>query len=223
MTAETRSPVSKVFKWLGLLLLAGIISAVLIGGVGTGWDLDRMWDKVRWSAEHRTLTGHPTCDDRAWLRPIEIDTALPFYLPDPVDHPVEQAFDDNRATAWWQQWPPLAPGESRIAWTFRQPETVRLVCLVGGWARDTNTYTTTGRPSKIKLTSAKGCDEKTVKLPDHLSPTGKVKGGAWEEFSIQFECKRTKILRLWIESIYPSKGEESQQGHVAISEVAFYG
>jgi hypothetical protein len=220
---KTRSPVFKVFAWLGVLLLGGLICAIAIGGLFTGWPADRTWEKVHWSVEHKTLTGHPTCDDPAWLRRIEIDRANQYYLPDPHDHPVAHTFDDDPATAWWQKWPPAAPGVSRVAWTFQDPETVKLVCLIGGWARDTNTYTTTGRPSKIKLTSAKGCDEKTLTLPDHVSPGGMVKGGAWEEFSIQFECERTKILRLWIESVYPSIGEESQQGHIAISEVAFYG
>jgi hypothetical protein len=222
MTAETGSRFSKGSKWVGGVVLGGIIGAILIGGSITGWPLERMWDKVRWSVEHRTVGGHPTCDDPAWLRPIEIDSGLAFYIPDPLDHPVAQSFDDDRATAWWQQWPAPAPEESRIVWSFRQPETLKLVCLIGGWARDTKTLATTGRPRKIKLTSDEGCAEKPITLPNYVSSTGGVKGGAWEEFSIQFGCKADTV-RLWIESIYPPLGGEGQQGHVAISEVAFYG
>ena len=79
------------------------------------------------------MRGTPTCDDPAWLYPIEIDSATPFYLPDPNDHPVAQTYDDDRATAWWQEWPE-PPGYSRIASTFQQAETVKLVCLIGGGA-----------------------------------------------------------------------------------------
>ena len=223
MTAEKRSPVVKVFAWLGVLLLGGFICAIVIGGLFTGWPADRTLKKVVWSVEHKTLTGHPTCDDPAWLQRIEIERASQYYLPDPLDHPVAYTFDRDAATAWWQQWPPPAPSESRVTWTFQDSETVKLVCLIGGWARDTHTYTTTGRPSKIKLTSPEGCEEKTLVLPDHVSPGGMVKGGAWVDYSIPFECRNAKTLKLWIESVYPSLGEESQQGHVAISEVAFYG
>ena len=97
-----------------------------------------------------------------------------------------------------------------------------LVCLIGGWSRDTATYKTTGRPKKIKL-SAKACDEETVKLPNEVSPTGGVQGGAWAAFSIPYECKAS-LVRLYIASIYPPvEGGETQQSYVAISDIAFYG
>jgi hypothetical protein len=219
---ETGSLVFKAFKWVGGLLLGGLIAAVVLGGLFTGWPIDRTWKKVRWSAEHGSLKGTPTCDDPAWLNPIEIKSATPFYLPDPNDHPVAQTYDDNSATAWWQEWPE-PPGYSRIAWTFQRPETVKLVCLIGGWARDATTLQTVGSPKQIKLSSTKGCKEKTFTLPDYVTAGGMVKGGAWSETSIQFECEHTKVLRLWIESIYPPLGSHSQPDHLAISEVAFYG
>ena len=56
------------------------------------------------------------------------------------------------------------------------------------------------------MSSTKGCEEKTFTLPDYVTAGGRVKGGAWSKTSIQFECKHTKDLRLWIESIYPATG-----------------
>lgn len=212
------------FKWVGKTLVTGVLGAVLVSGIAfyaTGWSPERIWDRMKWSIDNRELTGQPTCDDPGWLRPVEIVSANAFYLPDPDSHPVEQTFDGNKSTAWLQEWP-KSPDDSRIAWVFKKPSTVKLVCLIAGWSRDTATYKTTGRPKKIKL-SSEVCDEETVKLPNEVSPTAGVQGGAWTAFSIQYECKAS-LVRLNIESIYPLVEEgETQQIYVAISDIAFYG
>jgi hypothetical protein len=215
---------SRVRRFIYLLLGALVTALVIyLSGWLSGWPPERIGDWARWSWEHKTIRGQPTCDDPGWLREVNIEQAFPYYLPNRDSHPGEHSWDGDPTTAWLQNWP--TPGDDLIAWRFQRPEDVRLVCVLSGWTSDINTYTTTGRLKRIKLTSP-GCSDKILVLPNYVSPGGKVEAPAWNYFSIRFSCDTQRVnphVTLWIRSVYPPSSEgESRQRNVAISEITFY-
>lgn len=212
-------------KWTVLAVIAGVIGGPLLGLLLLDWPPERVRDWARISLKDQRPGGDPSCDDPAWYRKVEIERAFPHHLPHPRNHPGKYTWDGDPETAWTQEFPSNDPGNDKVGWTLRRNKRVELVCVMGGWTRDTSTYNALGRPAKIRLT-APGCTTTKGRVANYAQGNGRVDARAWDYAEFRLKCEEdVPKVTLWIDSAHEGEGPWPVPGtrpEVAVSEVALY-
>lgn len=95
----------------------------------------------------------PSCTNPLWLLQVpnsEVFASAYYEQRDQMSnyklfHVASNTIDGDLGTSWLQSWPTTTTlrGPDYIEWSFAQPYRIRLMCVVDGWAEDTNTYTHT--------------------------------------------------------------------------------
>jgi len=95
------------------------------------------------------LHDKPTCDNPQWLYRVPPDSkvvSFAFYVTG--GHYPHYTTDGDPETAWLQWWPTTALGHGSfnrnyIEWSLDQRYDIKLVCIVNGWPKNEETYTST--------------------------------------------------------------------------------
>lgn len=158
-------------------------------------------------------------------------------------HVASNTIDGDLSTSWLQPWSPATRHPSLsssdyIEWSFAQSYRIRLICIVDGWAEDTNTYTGT---LPIGTATVYSTEETVPPTSGSPSPSGKC-GRLQASFQdymqqndrvifdyqwrpITFDCTTSKIV-LHIDSVSQAsislRKNLNQPPLTGLSEVKFY-
>lgn len=228
--------------------LAGIFTGLISGAVVAFYLTPT--GQASWIAI-RHFSATPSCTNPLWLLQVpnsEVFASAYYEHLDQIPnyrmlHVASNTIDGDLSTSWLQLWTPVTrhpdlSSSDYIEWSFAQSYRIRLICIVDGWAEDTDTYTgtlpigtatvysteetvppTSGSPSP----SGK-CGRPQASFQDYMQQNGRVVFDyQWQP--ITFDCTTSKVV-LHIDDVSQRsislRDNLSQPPLTGLSEVKFY-